>query len=568
MHTVHVGVGGDDDFVIAQAVEPVFDVECGLQEVKFLVLVDHFFRQSVGVEGLAAEGEDGLRVDIAALRDASGGRVTLGDKNARVEALIHHFVLPALGLGRRIVEMHVAVAELFVVEVGLFGAFAGKFRHAGDGFALFLALLNLLLHHFRHVEVLVEVVVHLFLDEVADKLVDAHAAQRERLAVFVLVGRHGERTEFDFRLRFEHRLNHTHSDGRHQSVAHVLHVVVLAEILLDGARDVLFEGTLVRSALRGVLSIDKRVVFLAILPGVGEGDVDVFAFEVDDGVKPLRGHVVGEEIFQTVAGDDAAAVVENGQARVEIRVVAEHRFDELRVKSVIEEESRIGLEENVRAVLFFRLAAAVVDEFSAFEGGFSELSVAAGAGHKAAREGIDSFQTHPVQSDRGCVLIVVVLTAGVQLRNGGNQTTEGNAAAVVADRSREFVRDFDFDFLTETLVELVDRVVDALFEQHINTIFGMRSVAEASDIHTGAHANVGHVVEVANGVFAVVGGIAGVDVENFVGHGERLWGERKREETIAVPGAGMLIQGQGGESLGLSVPVRVGRVRQASIGFW
>ena len=96
----------------------------------------------------------------------------------------------------------------------------------------------------------------------------------------------------------------------------------------------------------------------------------------------------------------------------------------------------------------------------------------------------------------------------------------------------------------------------------------MRSVAEASDIHTGAHANVGHVVEVANGVFAVVGGIAGVDVENFVGHGERLWGERKREETIAVPGVGMSIQGQGGEPLGLSVPVRVGRVRQASIGFW
>ena len=168
-------------------------------------------------------------------------------------------------------------------RLAFFGAFAGKFRHAGDGFALFLALLNLLLHDFCHVEVLVQVVVYLFLDEVADKLVDAHAAQRERLAVFVLVGRHGERTEFDFRLRLEHWLNHTHGDGRHQSVAHVLHVVVLAEILLDGARDVLFEGTLVRTALRGVLSVDERVVFLAILPGVGEGDVDVFAFEVDNG---------------------------------------------------------------------------------------------------------------------------------------------------------------------------------------------------------------------------------------------------------------------------------------------
>ena len=129
-----------------------------------------------------------MRVDIAALRDASGGRVALGDENARVEAQVDGFFLSALGLGRRIVEVHVAVAQLFVVEVGLFGAFAGQFRHAGNGFALFLALLNFLLHDFRHVEVLVQVVVHLLFDEVAHKLVDTHAAQGKGLAVFVLVG--------------------------------------------------------------------------------------------------------------------------------------------------------------------------------------------------------------------------------------------------------------------------------------------------------------------------------------------------------------------------------------------
>jgi hypothetical protein len=53
VHAVHVGVGGDDDLVVAQAVEAVLDVQRGLEEVKLLVLVDDLLGEAVGVERFA-----------------------------------------------------------------------------------------------------------------------------------------------------------------------------------------------------------------------------------------------------------------------------------------------------------------------------------------------------------------------------------------------------------------------------------------------------------------------------------------------------------------------------------
>ena len=43
VHSVYVGIGCDDDFIVAQCFESFFDVECGLEEVEFFVFVDHLF---------------------------------------------------------------------------------------------------------------------------------------------------------------------------------------------------------------------------------------------------------------------------------------------------------------------------------------------------------------------------------------------------------------------------------------------------------------------------------------------------------------------------------------------
>ena len=173
--------------------------------------------------------------------------------------------------------MHAAVAQFAIVEVGLFGPLTRQFRYASDGLALLLVLLDFLEEHVGHVEVFVEIVVDILLHEVANEFVDTHAREREGVAIGVFVGRHSERAELDFRLALEERFDHTDGDGGHEAVAHVLHVEVLAEIFLDGAGDVFLEGTLVGAALRGVLAVDERVIFLTILLRMGEGDVDTRA---------------------------------------------------------------------------------------------------------------------------------------------------------------------------------------------------------------------------------------------------------------------------------------------------
>lgn len=86
-------------------------------------------------------------------------------------------------------------------------------------------------------------------------------------------------------MALEERFDDAYGNGCDESVAYVLYIVVLAEILLDGASNVLFEGTLVRTALGGVLAVDKGVILLAILRGVGKGNVDVGPGEVDNGVE-------------------------------------------------------------------------------------------------------------------------------------------------------------------------------------------------------------------------------------------------------------------------------------------
>ena len=129
-----------------------------------------------------------------------------------------------------------------------------------------------------------QIVVHLFFDEIPHKLIDTHATKCKRITIFIFIGGHCQRSQFDFGLRFKHWFHHSHSDCCHKSVAHILHFVVFTEILFDGARYVFLESTLVRTTLRGVLTIDEGIILLAILSRVGESNVDALAFQMHDGI--------------------------------------------------------------------------------------------------------------------------------------------------------------------------------------------------------------------------------------------------------------------------------------------
>ncbi len=160
------------------------------------------------------------------------------------------------------------------MQVGFLGALAGELRYAGHGLALALAFLDLVLKNVGHILLMdMEVVVDLALDEVADVFVNRFSARF-----------HERGAELDLCLRLEYRLLYINGDGRHDAVAYVGVFVVFVVVFLDGLCDMLLEGALMGAALRGVLAVDKAVILLAILIGVGEGNLYILALDMDDGV--------------------------------------------------------------------------------------------------------------------------------------------------------------------------------------------------------------------------------------------------------------------------------------------
>ena len=104
------------------------------------------------------------------------------------------------------------------------------------------------------------------------------------------------------------------------------------------------EGTLVRAPLGRMLSVDERIIFLPVLSRVGKGYFYVFSFQVDDRIEPVVGHIVVQQVYQTVAGMDAASVEHDGQSRVQVRIVAQHRFDEFGTERIVLEQSTVRFE--------------------------------------------------------------------------------------------------------------------------------------------------------------------------------------------------------------------------------
>jgi hypothetical protein len=133
VHAIDVGIGGDNNAVVAQVVERVFDIECVLEQVELLVLVHDFFGEAVAVEGFAAQAEHCLGIHVAGLGDRAAGGVALGDEyGTESEFFLRTFFI----------EVEAAVAQFFVVDIGRLGALVGQFFDVGDVFALALRLLD------------------------------------------------------------------------------------------------------------------------------------------------------------------------------------------------------------------------------------------------------------------------------------------------------------------------------------------------------------------------------------------------------------------------------------------
>ena len=258
------------------------------------------------------------------------------------------------------------------------------------------------------------------------------------------------------------------------------------------------------AALRGVLAVHEREIALAVARSVGNGDLDILAREVDGLVERLLGHVLVQQVEQTVFRDVGLAVQPEGEAEVQIGVVLHHLLHVLHVVGVGAEHLLVHAERDEGAVLLLHAAlpaVALLDPFG--EGHRMGLAVAHRTGGEFAREHVHGLDAHAVQTHGLLEGLAAVLAAGVHLADGRRERLQGDAASVVAHRD-PIVLDGDLHLTSGAHDELVHRVVHHLLDKHVDTVVGLRAVAQLADIHARTQPDMLARREGDDGVVAVI----------------------------------------------------------------
>ena len=105
------------------------------------------------------------------------------------------------------------------------------------------------------------------------------------------------------------------------------------------------------------------------------------------------------------------------------------------------------------------------------------------------RKGIHRLRSHPVETDGKLKYIVVVLGPGIDNRDTFDDLAKGDSPAVVP-YLYQVVLDVDDDTRAEPHDVLVDAVIYNLFEEDVDAVVQIASVAKATDVHTGPEAYV------------------------------------------------------------------------------
>src|SRR5664279_496495 len=193
--------------------------------------------------------------------------------------------------------MQAAVAQLAIVERGLLGALAGEAADAGELLALALVVLELAPERIGALAIAVQPGVEMLLHKRADELADRRAA-----------GSHVGGPELGLGLRLEDRLDHAYGDGCDDRLAHVGGIEVLLVEVAQHLDDRFAKRLLMGAAHGGVLAVDERVVFLAVVRAVRERDFHVLPLEVDDRIQNVAAEAFLEEVLETVLGPERLAV--------------------------------------------------------------------------------------------------------------------------------------------------------------------------------------------------------------------------------------------------------------------
>ena len=388
--------------------------------------------------------------------------------------------------------MDAAIAQLAVVEVRLLGTLTSQFGNARHRLALTLALLDFILQNLSHVLVDMQIVIHLLLQEIAHILVDGFAAIRS----------HRGATQLNLRLTLEHRFLYVQGDGSHQSVSDVA-ILILAKELLDGLGYMLLKGTLMGSALGGVLAVYEGIVFLAILVGMGKGYLDVFALHVDNLIEALIGHIVRKKILQTMTAEDAAAIVHDGKTGVQISIVAEHGFHDVVVEGIVLEEGVIRLKIDESTILIFSILGNIALQNTFLKLQMAHLSLAERLHLEMRAEGVHRLHTHSVQADTLLERLAVVLTTGIQHAHSLDKFTLRNTTTIVAHADPQMIFDINLQSGASPHLELIDRVIYHLFQEYVDSILRQVTITQTTNVHTRTSTYMLHITQVSDVVIGI-----------------------------------------------------------------
>ena len=120
---------------------------------------------------------------------------------------------------------------------------------------------------------------------------------------------------------------------------------------------------------------------------------------------------------------------------------------------------------------------------------------------------IDRLHTHAIQTYRLLEGLRVILTTCIQHADSLDELTLRNATTIVTNGDTQIVVDGDLQAVASLHLELVDGVVDDFLQQHVDTIFWQRAVAQASDIHSWTGTDVFHVRQVSDIIVSIIRGV-------------------------------------------------------------
>ena len=137
----------------------------------------------------------------------------------------------------------------------------------------------------------------------------------------------------------------------------------------------LFESTLMGTALRRMLTIDEGMVFLTVLVSMSEGYLDILTLEMDDRIESVIGHTVIQQVLESMTGENAPVIIHNGKTCIQIGIVTEHILHDIILEPVVQEKCIVRLKKDECAVFVLRIFCYVTRHHTLLKGCPAHLSI-------------------------------------------------------------------------------------------------------------------------------------------------------------------------------------------------